>query len=190
MPCHEKIFIRTRWGAAELLLVGALPFSRDLAHPYPSGCWVAETGWLHHCLVRPAPPTWRWGEGSVTQCLAVTFRFPSAFVWYRTQQSFHLMCEQRPVLKEAVLSQTPSQQADDCIAKSSMHVAPTELLPAVSGLRGDRWGHLPAFAFLTQVVFFPADCCRGSGVSGACPSCKGCATARFIHSVLEMSVEI
>lgn len=75
-----------------------------------------------------------------------------SFIHSCMQQSYHLMCEQWPMLNEAVFSQTQSQQADDHITKSSMHVVLTELLSAVSeaGLWGGRWGDLSAFAPLKQ----------------------------------------
>ena len=74
------------------------------------------------------------------------------------QQSYHLMCEQWPMLKEAVFSQTQSQQADDRITKSSMHVVLTELLSTVSaaGLWRGRWGDLSAFAPLKQSLLLTA----------------------------------
>lgn len=66
---------------------------------------------------------------------------------YCVQESCHLMCEQWPLLKEAVFSQTQSNQTGDRIATFSMYGI---LTVSRAGLQSDRWGDLSAFAPLRQ----------------------------------------
>lgn len=132
-------------GQAKLLLVEAFSFLMTWnICILQSECW----GWCSYTIsssILHNKPEHRFRDFWSTHCTSVAFHFPSAFTHYCVQQSSHLMCEQWPLLKEAVFSQTQSNQTDDRIATSSMYGVLTELLLTVS-TAGDRWGDLSAFA--------------------------------------------
>lgn len=72
-------------------------------------CSVVRMAWSVLCH----KPERKFRDFKSTECPNVTFPFPTAilsFLHCCLQQCPHLVCEQWPVLNEAVFSQTPSQQ--------------------------------------------------------------------------------